>query len=86
MWKILRIFCLWTLGVLEEVKIIETVHIETSNSRNCSTCNKSSVCKYQERVVADVEKMITALEKKEIPLSVNINCREWGGEKSGILR
>ena len=74
MWKILRIFCLWTLGVLEEVKIIETVHIETS------------VCKYQERVVADVEKMITALEKKEIPLSVNINCREWGGEKSGILR
>ena len=86
MWKILRIFCLWTLGVLEEVKIIETVHIETSNSRNCSTCNKSSVCKYQERVVADVEKMITALEKKEIQLSVNINCREWGGEKSGILR
>lgn len=86
MWKILRVFCLWALGVLEEVKIIETVHIETSNSRNCSTCNKSSVCKYQERVVADVEKMIAALEKKEIPLSVNINCREWGGEKSGILR
>lgn len=56
---------------------IEIVHIETSNGRNCSTCNKSSVCKYQERVVADVEKMIVALEKKEIPLSVNINCREW---------
>lgn len=59
--------------------MIETVHIETSNGRNCSTCNKSSVCKYQERVVADVEKMIAALEKKEIPLLVNINCREWGG-------
>ncbi|WP_285945760.1 hypothetical protein [Thomasclavelia cocleata] len=63
------------------MKIIETVHIETSNSRNCSTCNKSSVCKYQERVVADLEKMIVALEKKEIPLSVNINCREWGWRK-----
>lgn len=86
MWKIFRLFCLWALGVLEEVKIIETVHIETSNGRNCSTCNKSSVCKYQERVIADVEKMIAALEKKEIPLLVNINCREWGGEKSGILR
>lgn len=66
--------------------MIETVHIETSNGRNCSTCNKSRVCKYQERVVEDVDKMIAALEKKEIPLSVNINCREWGGEKSGVLR
>lgn len=64
----------------------KTICIETSNGRNCSNCNKASVCKYQERVVADVEKIILALEKKELPLSVNINCREWSGENSGVLR
>lgn len=64
----------------------KTMHIETSNNRNCSNCNKASVCKYQERVVTDVEKITTALEKKELPLSVNINCREWSGERLGLLR
>ena len=62
------------------------LHIETSNGRNCSTCNKANVCKYQETVVENVEKMISTLKKKELPLSVNINCREWSGKDSGVLR
>ena len=36
--------------------------------------------------IRDVEKMIVALEKKELPLLVNINCREWNGKDSGVLR
>lgn len=61
------------------------VHIETSNGKNCSTCNKARVCKYQENVIKDVENIISALEKKRLPLSVNINCREWSGENSGLV-
>lgn len=67
-------------------KETSSLHIETSNGRNCTTCNKASVCKYQENVIRDVEKMIVALEKKELPLLVNINCREWNGKDSGVLR
>lgn len=62
------------------------LHIETSNGRNCLTCNKARVCKYQENVTRDVEKIIETLEKKELPLSVNIICREWSGENSGSVR
>ena len=65
---------------------ISSLHIETSNGRNCRTCNKANVCKYQETVVENVEKMISTLKKKELPLSVNINCREWSGKDSGVLR
>ena len=65
---------------------ISSLHIETSNGRNCRTCNKANVCKYQETVVENVEKMISTLKKKELPLSVNINCREWSGENSGLVR
>ena len=65
---------------------ISSLHIETSNGRNCRTCNKANVCKYQETVVENVEKMISTLEKKELPLSININCREWSGKDSGVLR
>ena len=67
-------------------KEISSLHIETSNGRNCRTCNKANVCKYQETVVENVEKTISTLEKKELPLSVNINCREWSGKDSGVLR
>lgn len=63
-----------------------TLHIETSNGRNCSTCNKAKVCKYQENITRDIGNIISALEKKELPLSVNINCREWSGENSGLVR
>ena len=65
---------------------ISSLHIETSNGRNCRACNKANVCKYQETVVENVEKMISTLKKKELPLSVNINCREWSGKDSGVLR
>ena len=63
-----------------------TLHIETSNNRKCSTCNKARVCKYQENITREVKNIISALEKKELPLSVNINCREWSGENSGLVR
>lgn len=62
------------------------LHVEISNDRNCKTCNKANVCKYQETVVENVGKMISTLEKKELPLSVNINCREWSCKDSEVLR
>lgn len=62
------------------------LHIETSNDRNCRTCNKANVCKYQEMVVEDIENIIASLEKKELPLLVNINCMEWHGKDLGVLR
>lgn len=47
--------------------------VQTSNGKNCQGCSKSSVCKYQEVVTEEVERLIRELEKKELPLSVNIN-------------
>lgn len=51
--------------------------VKTSNSKNCKECTKSSVCKYQEVVIKEVERLVGELEKKELPLSVNINCNEF---------
>ena len=51
--------------------------VETSNGRNCRDCNKSNVCKYQEVVVEEVEKLVVQVKKLELPLSININCKEW---------
>lgn len=51
--------------------------VKTSNSKNCRNCSKSSVCKYQEVVIEEVERLVGELEKKELPLSVNINCNEF---------
>lgn len=51
--------------------------VKTSNSKNCRNCSKSSVCKYQEVVTEEVERLIRELEKKELPLSVSINCDEF---------
>lgn len=51
--------------------------INVSNGKNCRDCSKSSVCKYQEVVSEEVERLIGELEKKELPLSVNINCNEF---------
>lgn len=51
--------------------------VKTSNSKNCRNCSKSSVCKYQEFVIEEVERLVGELEKKELPLSVNINCNEY---------
>lgn len=50
---------------------------QTNNDKNCRECSKSSVCKYQEVVIEEVERLIGELEKKELPLSVNINCNEF---------
>lgn len=63
------------------------MNIETSNGRNyCRTCDKSNVCKYQEHVIENVERLISELNEKKLPLSVNINCREWNSKTAGVLR
>ena len=62
------------------------LHIETSNGKNCSTCNKSRVCKYKENIEREVERIVKELEEKELPLSVNINCREWSSNNSSLTR
>lgn len=59
---------------------------ETSNGRNCRTCNKSTVCKYVDEVEEKVEKLIDEVSKMKLPLSVNVNCREWTDRKSSTLR
>lgn len=51
--------------------------VKINNSKNCRECSKSSVCKYQEVVTEEVERLVRELEKKELPLSVNINCNEF---------
>lgn len=54
-----------------------TLGIKTNNDRDCRNCSKSNVCKYQDVVTEEVERLIGELEKKELPLSVNINCNEF---------
>lgn len=51
--------------------------VQTSNGRNCRDCSKANVCKYQEVVIKEVERLIEELESKELPLSVNIKCNEF---------
>ncbi|MSA02228.1 hypothetical protein GKG47_09275 [Lactonifactor sp. BIOML-A3] len=58
--------------------------VETSNGRNCRDCSKSNVCKYQETVVEEVEKLISQVDELKLPLSININCREFSGRESTI--
>lgn len=51
--------------------------INISNGKNCSVCSKSSVCKYREVITEEVERLVGELEKKDLPLSININCNEF---------
>lgn len=60
--------------------------VKTSNGKNCRNCSKSSVCKYREVVSEEVERLVRELEKKELPLSVNINCNEFLHKNSGNVR
>ena len=60
--------------------------VETNNIKNCRNCNKSNVCKYQEIVLEEVEKLIEELRIKEIPLSINISCREFLHKSSELIR
>ena len=64
----------------EKVNWDMVTKVETSNGRNCRGCSKSNVCEYQEIVVEEVEKLIGQVEKLNLPLSININCREWDSE------
>lgn len=60
--------------------------VQRSNGRNCRDCSKSNVCKYQEIVIEEVERLIGELETKELPLSVNINCNEFLHKNTGNVR
>lgn len=60
--------------------------VQTSNGKNCRDCSKLNVCKYQEVVIEEVERLVGELEKKELPLSVNINCNEFVQEKTVGVR
>lgn len=60
--------------------------VKISNGRNCRDCSKANVCKYQEVVVEEVEKLIGEMGKKELPLSVNINCNEFLHKNTGNVR
>lgn len=60
--------------------------VQTSNGRKCMDCSKASVCRYQEVVTEEVEKLIGELKKKKLPLSVNINCNEFLHKNTGIVR
>lgn len=51
--------------------------VKTSNGKNCRDCSKLNVCKYQEVVTEEVERLVGELESKELPLSVKINCNEF---------
>ena len=62
----------------EDNKNEKALNIEVISSRDCSTCNKSRVCKYQENVTKDIKELVATLEEKELPLTINISCREWG--------
>ena len=65
---------------------IGTLYVETSNGKNCITCNKSTVCKYKDNIEREVERIVEELVEKELPLSVNINCREWSSNNSSLTR
>lgn len=61
------------------------MNVEISNGRNCKTCNKENVCKYCENMILEVNILTEMLNEKTLPLSVNMNCREWSGVEN-ILR
>lgn len=60
--------------------------INISNGKNCRDCSKSCVCKYQEVVTEEVERLVGELEKKKLPLSVNISCNEFLQRQTSTLR
>lgn len=60
--------------------------VETSNGKNCRTCNKAAVCKYQAKAVTEVEKLIETVKLLDLPFSININCKEYDCKINGVLR
>lgn len=51
--------------------------INVSNGQNCITCCKKDVCKYSHDVIEEVVKLKMQVEKVELPLSININCKQF---------
>jgi len=62
------------------------VNIQISNNNNCRNYNKTNVCKYQENVIKEIEKIISDVDKLELPLLVNINCTEYSGKGLSVIR
>lgn len=60
--------------------------VKTNNGRNCRTCNKTNVCKYQADIVEKVEKIVEDVGKLDLPLTVNINCNEWSSKNTSTIR
>ena len=44
------------------------------------------MCKYKDSIEKEVKRIIEELEEKELPLSVNINCREWSSNNLSLTR
>lgn len=58
--------------------------VNVSKGRDCTTCNKENECKYKESVTEEVTKLLSNIEKLNLPLFLNINCQEWNGKITGI--
>lgn len=58
---------------------------EVNNTKNCKNCIKSNVCKYQEKVIQEIENLTNTLSKMELPLTANIYCREWAERQLGTI-
>lgn len=48
-----------------------------SNGKNCASCNKQRVCKYKDDMENKINEIMNNFKDMELPLTININCREW---------
>lgn len=60
--------------------------VEISNGKSCGACNKSSVCRYKEGVMDETEQLIETVKRIDLPLSININCKEYDNKISSAPR
>ncbi|WP_156882351.1 hypothetical protein [Lacrimispora indolis] len=68
----------------QKVDFSKMLKVETSNGRNCGDCSKSNVCKYRSAVIEEVMELTESVKNLELPLSININCREFLGKVSTV--
>lgn len=63
----------------------DNIITETYNAKICQNCNKLNVCKYSDRVLKQTKELTDGVSKLDLPLIINVKCKEWMG-KSNILR
>lgn len=68
----------------QKVDFSKMLKVETSNGRNCRDCSKTNVCKYRAAVIEEVMELTESVKNLELPLSININCREFLGKVSTV--